>query len=109
VPRPSALSRYGKAIGSGVGHALVYLIGVMTAEDGFGDLATVQWLGVALAFLAGAGVVAVIPKGDEVLRLGADGQLRAGPAATRDTGVPVRASTPVSALVQSPIVMNQED
>jgi hypothetical protein len=45
----------------------------------------VQWLGAVLAFLIGAGVVAAIPKGDEVVRVDASGQLRAGPAALQRT------------------------
>jgi hypothetical protein len=59
----------------------------------------VQWLGTLLAFLAGAGVVAVIPKGDEVVRLDANGVLRAGPAAKLATGNQLGAGVQVGELL----------
>lgn len=50
-----------KAIASGVAALAAYLVGVMGAEDGLGDVSVVQWLG-AVVFLAGTyGLTYAVP------------------------------------------------
>lgn len=50
-----------KAVASGVLALVAYLVGVIPAEGGFGDLTTVQWLG-AILFVGGAyGITYAIP------------------------------------------------
>ena len=50
-----------KAVAAAVGAAVAYLIGVIPAAGGFGDLSVVQWLGLVPVVLAVYGVTWRIP------------------------------------------------
>ena len=50
-----------KAIAAGLGAAAAYFIGVLPAEGGFGDLTTVQYLGVIPVVLAVYGITWAVP------------------------------------------------
>ena len=50
-----------KAIAAGLGAGCAYLIGVIPAEGGFGDVSTVQWLGLVIAVLGVYGVTWAVP------------------------------------------------
>ena len=55
------MSAVAKAIAAAAGAAVAYLIGVIPAAGGFGDLSTVQWLGLVPVVLAVYGVTWRIP------------------------------------------------
>lgn len=55
------LAPYRKSIAAAIAGAATYLIGVLPAEGGFGDLSTVQWLGLVVALLGPGGLVWAIP------------------------------------------------
>ena len=56
-----AIKPYLKAAGSAVVCAAAYLVGVIPAAGGFGDVTTVQWLGLVV-FVGGAyGVTFTVP------------------------------------------------
>lgn len=50
-----------KAIASGVVTLAAYLIGVIPAEGGFGDVSVIQWLGALIALGAAYGVTYSVP------------------------------------------------
>lgn len=53
-----------KAVASALVVAAAYLIGVIPAEGGFGDVSTVQWLGLVV-FMGGAyGITYAVPNED---------------------------------------------
>lgn len=52
---------YAKAFAAALVTAAAYLIGVIPAEGGFGDVGTVQWLGLVVALGAGFGVTYAVP------------------------------------------------
>lgn len=63
--------RTAKAAAAGVVSLAAYLIGVIPAEGGMGDVSTVQWLG-AVVFLGGAyGITYRIPNGTQPTALAA--------------------------------------
>ena len=53
--------KYAKALAGAVVSLAAYLIGVIPAEGGFGDVSTVQWLGALVALGAAYGIVAAVP------------------------------------------------
>ena len=53
--------RYAKAIASGVVALAAYLMGVIPAEGGFGDVSTAQWLGSIVALGASFGITYGVP------------------------------------------------
>lgn len=55
------MSHVAKAIAAGLGAAVAYLVGVLPAEGGFGDLNTVQWLGLVPIVLAVYGITWSVP------------------------------------------------
>lgn len=50
-----------KAIAAGIGAAATYLIGVIPAAGGFGDVNAVQWLGLVPVVLAVYGITWAVP------------------------------------------------
>lgn len=57
-------ARAAKAIAAGVVSLAAYLVGVVPASGGFGDVSVVQWLG-AVVFLGGAyGITYRVPNKD---------------------------------------------
>ncbi len=50
-----------KALAAAAGAAVAYLVGVIPAEGGFGDLNVVQWLGLVPVVLAVYGITWRIP------------------------------------------------
>ena len=50
-----------KAVAAATGAAVAYLVGVIPAAGGFGDLSVVQWLGLVPVVLAVYGVTWRIP------------------------------------------------
>jgi hypothetical protein len=78
---------YAKAVVSGVVTLAAYLVGVIPAEGGFGDVSLVQWLG-GIVFLGAAyGLTAAVPnrQPDVLVRLD-QGRLVAGDGALQPTG-----------------------
>lgn len=55
------MTEVAKAIAAGIGAGVAYLIGVIPAEGGFGDLNTAQWLGIVPVVLAVYGVTWRVP------------------------------------------------
>lgn len=55
------LGPYAKAIASMVVCAAAYLVGVVPAEGGFGDVSTVQWLGLVVFTGSAYGITYGVP------------------------------------------------
>ena len=55
------LTKAFKAIASGVVALAAYLIGVIPAAGGFGDVSVVQWLGAVVFVAAGYGLTYAVP------------------------------------------------
>jgi hypothetical protein len=55
------MSTIAKAIVGALAAAAAYLVGVIPAEGGFGDLSTVQWVGLVPVLLGAFGIVWSIP------------------------------------------------
>lgn len=50
-----------KAVAAGIVTLAAYLIGVVPAEGGFGDVSVVQWLGAVIAVASAYGVTYAVP------------------------------------------------
>ncbi len=55
------IAPYAKAVAGAAVAGLTYLIGVIPASGGFGDVTVAGWMGFAIAILASFGVVYQIP------------------------------------------------
>lgn len=51
------MRKYAKAVAGAAGAAATYLVGVIPAEGGFGDVSTVQWVGLVPVILGTFGIV----------------------------------------------------
>ena len=56
-----AMKPVAKAIATALVAAAAYLVGVIPAEGGFGDVSTVQWLGLVVFMGAGYGITYNVP------------------------------------------------
>ncbi len=57
----TAIAPYAKAVASAIVTVAAYLVGVIPAEGGFGDVSTVQWLGAVVALAGSFGVTYAVP------------------------------------------------
>ena len=66
-----------KAVASAIVVAAAYLVGVIPAEGGFGDVTTVQWLGLVV-FMGGAyGITYAVPNRSSARHRGERGEVDA--------------------------------
>lgn len=67
TPVPPFVKQTAKAFAAMLVCAAAYLVGVVPAEGGFGDVTTVQWLGLVV-FMGGAyGVTWAVPNQQRIL------------------------------------------
>jgi hypothetical protein len=95
------VKKYAKAIAAAVVVLAGYLITVIPAAGGLGDVTFVQWLGAVVFVGTTFGVTAGIPNSqpDVLARLDKQGRVVAGEGAEQTTGRLLRPSTPVEDLV----------